>query len=96
MSRLTTRPIVLPRPLEPSQAFALVDEWLEQPPSVIVQPSDGHRAILRELIEPLGTGGNLTTDAHLAALAIERNAVLCSTDGDFRRFAGVRFENPIA
>jgi len=44
---------------------------------------------------PLGTGGNLTTDAHLAALAIEHGAELCSCDADFSRFAGLRWLDPL-
>lgn len=49
-----------------------------------------------EILTGTGTAGNLTTDAHLAALAIENGAVLCSTDGgDFSRFRGLRWVNPL-
>jgi predicted nucleic acid-binding protein len=51
--------------------------------------------VLRELLAPLGTAGNLTTDAHLAALAIEHGAELCSTDRDFSRFTGLRWTDPL-
>ena len=34
-------------------------------------------------------------DAHLAALAIEHGLILCSTDGDFARFPGLHWENPL-
>jgi predicted nucleic acid-binding protein len=51
---------------------------------------------MRDLISPLGTGGNLTSDAHLAALAIEHGAELCSTDNDFARFNRLRWRNPLA
>ena len=54
-----------------------------------------HASVLRELLEPLGTAGNLTTDAHVAALAIEHGAELCSTDRDFSRFAGLRWADPL-
>jgi predicted nucleic acid-binding protein len=46
-------------------------------------------------IEEVGTAGNLTTDAHLAALAIEHQAELHSNDADFARFAGLRWKNPL-
>ncbi len=59
-------------------------------------PADGHFARLRSQLEGLGTGGNLTTDAHLAALAIERGYTLCSTDVDFARFPGLKWMNPLA
>jgi predicted nucleic acid-binding protein len=52
--------------------------------------------LLRQLLEPLGTAGNLTTDAHLAALALEHDAELCSADVDFSRFPGLRWFNPLA
>jgi predicted nucleic acid-binding protein len=51
--------------------------------------------ILRRLLEPIGTAGNLTTDAHLAALAIEHGAELCSRDADFSRFEGLRWIDPL-
>jgi predicted nucleic acid-binding protein len=51
---------------------------------------------MRTLLEAVGTAGNLTSDAHLAAMAIEQGATLCSTDGDFARFPGIRYANPLA
>jgi predicted nucleic acid-binding protein len=69
-----------------------VDEWLAQPPAAIVHPGRRHLRIWRDLLEPSGTAGNLTTDSHLAALAIEHGATLASFDGDFHRFRGLDFE----
>jgi hypothetical protein len=94
--RLMTRPGLLQNSLSPERAFDLVGEWLNQPPARIVQPGPRHLAILRGLLTPLGTAGNLTSDAHLAALAIEQNALLCSCDNDFARFPGLRWKNPLA
>lgn len=93
--RLATRPAVFERPLTAEQALDLVDGWLDQPATTVVHPTDRHAAVLRELLEPLGTAGNLTTDAHLAALAIEHGAQLCSTDADFSRFPGLRWTDPL-
>ncbi len=93
--RLTTSRRVLPRPLTPKQALGVVDGWLSQPPVVALSPGDEHWRILRDLLGETGTAGNLTTDAHLATLAIERGAVLCSTDADFARFPHLRWTNPI-
>ena len=62
----------------------------------ILDPGARHAEILFGLLESLGTAGNLTTDAHLAALAIEHQAELHSTDADFSRFPGVRWINPLA
>ncbi|MGQ0680329.1 MAG: TA system VapC family ribonuclease toxin [Actinomycetota bacterium] len=93
--RLSTRPIVFSDPLTPEAALDIIDGWLAQPSVTLVHPTDRHTALLRELLGPLGTGGNLTTDAHLAALAIEHGAVLCSCDSDFSRFTGLRWLDPL-
>jgi toxin-antitoxin system PIN domain toxin len=93
--RLSTRANLFEQPLEVEEALDLVDEWLAQPCTTVVHPTDRHSAVLRELLAPLGTAGNLTTDAHLAALAIEHGALLCSCDADFSRFPGLRWVDPL-
>ena len=93
--RLTTRPGLFLRPLRVDTAFDLVASWLDQTSATIVHPGPRHLAVLRELLQPLGTGGNLTSDAHLASLAIEHGAELCSSDTDFARFPGLKWRNPL-
>ena len=93
--RLTTSSRVFQSPLPTPHALDLVDGWLAQPCATVVHPTSRHATVLRELLEPLGTAGSLTTDAHLAALAIEHGAEVCSTDVDFSRFTGVRWTNPL-
>jgi len=93
--RITTRHGLLPRPLTPEQSIEILDEWLVQPCSVLVVPGDQHWSILKRLLAECGSAGNLASDAHLAALAIENSCVLCSSDNDFHRFSGLRFENPL-
>jgi hypothetical protein len=94
--RLTTHRQVLAQPLRSADACAFVRAWLAQPYVAILHPGDRHPEILFGLLEQLGTGGNLTTDAHLAALCIEHQAELHSTDADFSRFPGLRWKNPVA
>jgi uncharacterized protein len=94
--RVSTNPRVFEKPLPASDAFEIVDGWLVQPCTTIVDPTDRHLAFLQDLLEPLGTAGNLTTDAHLAALAIEHGAELCSSDADFARFPGLRWTDPLS
>jgi uncharacterized protein len=94
--RLTTRPGLFRDPLRIGTAFDLIDFWLEQTSVSIIHPGPRHGEIMRELLEPLGTGGNLTSDAHLAALALEHRAELCSSDQDFQRFPGLKWRNPLA
>jgi len=94
--RLSTNRRVFDQPLDAEDAFELIDTWLAQPPATVVHPTERHAVILRELLQPLGTAANLTTDAHLAALAIEHGAELASSDADFSRFAGLRWSDPLA
>lgn len=93
--RLTTRPGLFRHPLSWATAFDLIGAWLDQPTATVVSPGPRHLRILRELLLPLGAGGNLTSDAHLAALAIEHGAVLCSSDADFARFPRLDWRNPL-
>jgi toxin-antitoxin system PIN domain toxin len=85
----------MPHPLTAEQALDVVDDWLRQPAVHVVLPTDRHWDIFRQLVEPLGTAGNLTMDAHLAALAIEHGATLYSTDIDFSRFRMLKTINPL-
>lgn len=94
--RITTSPRILDRPLPLEVAWRQVTEWLARPIVWIPSPGDGHAGILGELLARSGAGGNLVPDAHLAALAIEHGLRLCSTDGDFARFKGLTWENPLA
>ncbi len=82
------------RPLPVATAIAHVNSWLKVPSVRILPPGERHAAILFELLENLGTAGNLTTDAHLAALAIEYRAELISCDTDFARFPHLRWRKP--
>ncbi len=93
--RLATNPRVFTAPLTAEEALDVVDSWLEQPNATVVHPTGRHSRLLRELLLTLGTAGNLTSDAHLAALSIEHGAQLCSGDGDFARFPRVRWFNPL-
>lgn len=94
--RLTTRAGLFHTPLAPQAAFGLIQDWLDHPSVGIVAPGPGHFTILRRLLGDVGTAGNLTGDAHLAALAIENGAELCSCDADFSRFPELNWSNPLA
>jgi toxin-antitoxin system PIN domain toxin len=94
--RLTTNPSVLAAPLAALDSLALVREWLDQPSVRVVEPGPRHLDLLAGLFRSTGVAGNLTTDTHLAALAMEHQAELHSNDGDFARFPGLRWHNPIA
>ena len=93
--RLMTSRRMLKRPAEPSQAVAWVNSWFEHPHVAPINPGTQHMALLGRLLEAVGVGGNLVTDAHLAAIAIEYQAELHSNDSDFARFPGLRWRNPL-
>lgn len=93
--RITTHRQILARPLPVSAACSRARAWLSRPYVNVLHPGDHHAEVLFGLLESLGTGGNLTTDAHLAALAIEHQGELHSTDTDFARFPGLRWRNPL-
>ena len=94
--RITTHPRIFPKPLSADQAMAIAEEWMKHPLTQMIEPQADHFAIIKELLAPLGLAGNLTTDAHLAALTIEHAARLYSADNDFSRFHGLRWVNPLS
>jgi uncharacterized protein len=92
--RISTLRAAFPRPLNAEQAFDVVDDWLAAPAATVVQPTTQHARILRGLLSENGTAGNLVVDAHLAALALEHGARICSFDRDFLRFRSVSVFDP--
>jgi toxin-antitoxin system PIN domain toxin len=93
--RIMTHPRIMRVPMYPADAIRRIQSLLAVPTVHIITPGDDHAKVLFSLLQELGTAGNLTTDAHLAALAIEYRAELSSTDSDFSRFAGLRWHNPL-
>jgi toxin-antitoxin system PIN domain toxin len=93
--RIVTNPKAFKKPMPIDQALALAREWLERPQVRLLLPGPRHLEIAFGLLEQLGTAANLTTDAQLAALAIEHQALLCSNDTDFHRFRGLRWMDPL-
>jgi hypothetical protein len=94
--RVATNARAFARPLTMSDAWSQVQGWLDCEPTWIPGPGQSHTAILARLLADPGVVGNLVPDAHLAALAIEHGLELASSDGDFARFPGLRWTNPLA
>jgi toxin-antitoxin system PIN domain toxin len=92
--RLSTKSSLFPQPLTSEQAFDRIDAWLSQPAAVLVEPTARHAEIMRTLLTGAGTAGNLVSDAHLAALAIEHRGRVVSYDSDFGRFPGLIWAAP--
>ena len=93
--RIATHPKVFDRPMSVADAVGRVEEWLSLPHVHLVHPAQTHFQTWSVLLQRAGTAGHLTTDAHLAALAIERRLILQTTDADFARFPGLKWHNPI-
>ena len=93
--RLVTNPRVFERPEPIGDAWQQVHAWLACETAWIPQPTERHAELLGQFLTLPGIHGNLIPDAHLAALAVEHGLTLCSTDGDFARFRGLRWLNPI-
>ena len=92
--RLSTRADLFRRPLAFEQAADVVSAWLSAAAAIVPHATSRHLELLRGLVQTTGTAGNLVNDAHLAALALEHDAVVVSYDRDFGRFAGVKHEVP--
>lgn len=92
--RLSTKVGLFPSPLSVEDALERLRAWTAQPPSVILEPTPRHLDVVAGLLAPTGAGGNLVSDAHLAALALEHDASIVTYDTDFARFEGVRWARP--
>ena len=93
--RLTTRPGLFRNPMPVQVCLDLIDTWLEQPIVIVIEPGPRHWTIFKGLLSDSGTAGNLTSDAHLAALALEHRAELFSFDQDFSRFPDLKWRSPM-
>lgn len=93
--RLVTHPRIFQQPMTAASAAAKVRAWLARPQVRILQPGYGHVESVLSLLELAGTAANLTTDAQIAALAIQERAVLHTNDTDFLRFPGLQWLNPL-
>jgi toxin-antitoxin system PIN domain toxin len=94
--RIATHPRALRAPLDASEAWAYVEDWLDAPAAWVPQPGRGHRDILGRLVRELDLRGNLVTDAVLAALCVEHGLIIVSADSDFARFRELTWMNPVA
>lgn len=90
--RLSTRSGIFSQALTPDDALGLMNTWLDHPAARVLAPTERHAAVLSSLLLARGRGGNLVSDAHIAALAIEHGAELGTFDHDFEQFAGLRMK----
>lgn len=94
--RIVTNRAFATRPASMDVALEQVRHWLSNPRAWIPEPTEAHFETFSRLLSIPGLRPNDTTDAYLAALAIDHGLVLCSADVGFARFPGLRWENPLA
>ena len=94
--RVSTNPRASRNPLTLGEAITRIQSWLDQPCVRLLQPTENHWTIFQQMLRAGSATANLVSDAHLAALAVEHNCVLQSTDRDFARFRGLKWKNPLA
>ena len=88
-------PALLEPPLSPSAAADYVRHWLRHDHISPLNPTDDHLTILSRYLQIPGSGPNIVTDAHIAALAFEHDATVHTADSDFSRFPGLIWTNPL-
>ncbi len=93
--RIVTNPRAFANPMSIEEAVRVVDDLLAHPAVVILTPGERHWTIFRGFLSEGQAVGPLAMDAHIAALATEHGAVLCTTDRDFTRFPGLKFLDPL-
>lgn len=94
--RLLSNPAVVVDPVRPEALLEVAHSWLRLAPCRLVGPGAAHAELMARLFRESGAGYRMVTDIHLAALAMEHKATLCSNDVDFARFRGLRLKNPLA
>jgi uncharacterized protein len=94
--RISTNPAVYSRPHVPEEAISIVMKVLTHPNVRVAEPTDRHWSVLARLSRSGQARGPLLMDAHLAALAMEHGAMLCTTDRGFARFPRLRYRDPLA
>jgi toxin-antitoxin system PIN domain toxin len=94
-TRLMSHPTICINPMSITQVRQQVDQWLVQPNIRLLSPTEGTMAEFYDLLEKVGLGGNLSTDALIAAHAMEHGAIVYTNDLDFQRFVGLRWKDPL-
>jgi toxin-antitoxin system PIN domain toxin len=94
--RLASNPLIVRQPVSVAHAWRQAAEWLASPVAWVPSPTEKHAQVLADLCKPDWMTARLVPDAHLAALAVEHGLTVCSTDGDFARFPGIVWQNPLA
>jgi toxin-antitoxin system PIN domain toxin len=95
VARIATNPRVFRPPSTLDDVFAFVGELIARPTARVVAPGPEHLAIFERLCRDAQASAKLVADAQHAAVAIEHGCTLVTTDSDFDRFPGLRWQHPL-
>lgn len=94
--RISTSARVYEQPLALDEAAGHIRSWLRRSVTRLLLPEDEHVERTVELLGAAGSaGGNLVTDAQIAALALAYRAEVHTADRDFLRFPGLACRFPL-
>jgi uncharacterized protein len=83
------------QPIDLDVAISVMNDYLAAPYVSSLEPTPDHWQIFRQFLPQSRARGSLIMNAHLATLAIEHGATLCTNDRDFARFPGLKVEFPL-
>lgn len=93
--RIVTNPRIFGRPSTLDEVFEFIGQLVARPNARLVAPGPGHLEIFESLCRKAGATGKLVADAQHAAVALEHGCTWVTTDSDFDRFPGLRWEHPL-
>ena len=95
--RMATHPAIFPKPLSVGMATGNVGQLLGLPHARALGEGDDFWQVYGAVTSGAVVRGNLVSDAHLVALMRENGiTTLWSHDRDFRKFEGLRVQDPFA
>lgn len=93
--RIVTNPRVFRRPSTLREVFSFINELRVRPTARLLGPGPRHFDLFARLCHQAGASGKLVADAFHAAVALEHGCTWVTTDSDFARFPGLRWEHPL-
>jgi toxin-antitoxin system PIN domain toxin len=95
LARITTNPRVFKRPSTLDEVFGFIEQLVQRPTARVVGPGPEHLALFEQFCRDSGATGKLVADAQHAAVAIENGCTMVTTDSDYDRFPGLRWQHPL-
>lgn len=94
--RIVTNPRIWDEPTSTEDALEFIARLRRRSNARLLTHGLGSWEIFASLCVASRARGKLVADAYHAALAIEHGCEFITADGDFARFAGLRYRHPLA